>query len=415
MKRPFSGIVGFAILACSSASALAHDQGRWIGTWETSPVGSPTITKIGSYYTLPSPITIKGTIRYRLRISQGGSQIRLRFSNEYGEVPLALEVVSIGVAGEGLNALPGSLKQATFAGRSAITIPAGAPALTDPINISVKSLSDLIVSVYVPNGISTLACQTDATPTDPAAVDGSDTTLLEQLPTSTCISGKPVVSAIDVNTDHSRKVVVTLGDSITDGYVDPATGERGWPGALSRRLERKGVSVVNAGIGGNRLLQTIRMFGTSALSRLDRGVFSVPGLSHIVVLEGINDIGMSGRGAMFGDSPLVRPEELIAAYSQIIARAHERGVKVFGATILPFAVATEEGAYSGEKDKVRETVNAWIRTSKAFDGYIDFDEAMRDPAHPGSLKAAYDSGDHLHPNSAGYRAMGEVIDLKLFR
>jgi lysophospholipase L1-like esterase len=410
MNRAVSRIAGFAVLAWFFSSALAHNQGSWIGTWETSPVGLPTVTKIGAY-TLPRPTTIKGTIRYRLRASQGGSQIRLRFSNEYGERSLALAAVSVGVAGEGLNALPRLLKRATFAGKGTIIIPAGAPALTDPIDLPVKPLGDLVVSVYIPDGISISAWNAEPSPIDPVVVDDSDATLMEHLPQGRSLSIRPTVSAVHVLTDHPRKVIVALGDSITDGGVDPATGERGWPGALSRRLEARGISVVNAGIGGNRLLQSMRFMGASALSRLDQDVFSVPGLSHIVVLEGINDIGMSGEGGMFGDAPLVKPEELIAAYCQIIERAHERGIKVFGAPILPFDGA---GYYSDEKEKVRGAVNEWIRTSKKFDEVIDFDAALRDPIHPGKLKAEYDPGDHLHLNAAGYRKMGEVIDLHLF-
>jgi len=317
----------------------------------------------------------------------------------------------VGLAGDWLDALPGSVQQATFAGKTEIAIPAGSPALTDPINLPVKPLCDIIVSAYVPEGVSVSAWNTEASKADPGLVDGTDATLVEKPPKVKNIAMRPLVSEVDALADRPEKVVVALGDSITDGGIDPATGERGWPGALSRRLIGRGVSVVNAGIGGNRLLQSIQFFGSSALSRLEQDVFSVPGLSYVVVLEGINDIGMSGKGALFGDSPVVKPEGLIAAYWQLIARSHERRIKIFGATILPFERAPY---YSDEKEQVRETINTWIRTSQAFDGVIDFDAALRDPSHPGTLEAEYDSGDHLHPNFAGYRKMGEVIDLRFF-
>ena len=186
----------------------------------------------------------------------------------------------------------------------------------------------------------------------------------------------------------------------------------GGPGVLSRRLRGAKVSVVNAGIAGNRLLQVMPMFGAPALSRFDRDVLSVPGVTHIVLLEGINDIGTSGAGGMFGDTSLVDPQDLIGAYQQIIARAREHGIKVIGATILPF-----EGAmyYSAEKEAIRTAVNQWIRTSTEFDGIVDFDAAARDPFSPGKLKAEYDSRDHLHPSAEGYRRMGDVIDLTLFK
>lgn len=410
MKRWFEIISAFGALAFSF-SAFSQDRGAWIGTWETSPAGLPTVAKIGSY-TLPVPTIVKGTIRYRLRISQGGSHMRLRFSNEYGNSPLALTAATVGSAADGLDAVAGSLKRVAFAGKRSITIPAGAPALSDPIELPVKPLGDVVVSVYVRDGTAMFACTTDASPTDQTVTEGADATDSEHLSANKCMyTWRPIVSEIDVLADRPRKVVVALGDSITDGGVDPKTGERGWPGALSRRLQHAGISVVNAGLDGNRLLESMSMLGVSALSRLDRDVLSVPRLSHIVLLEGINDIGMSGPGGMFGDVPLVDPQALIGAYSQIIARAHERGIKVFGATILPF-----EGAdyYTEEKEKVRTAANEWIRTSNRFDGMIDLDAAMRDPANPGKLNTEYDSGDHLHPNPAGYRHMGEVVNPGLF-
>ncbi len=194
---------------------------------------------------------------------------------------------------------------------------------------------------------------------------------------------------------------MTLGDSITDGSVNLATGERGWAGTLARRLQTQSIAVVIAGIGGNRLVQSMPMFGAAAVDRFDRDVLSVPGLRCILVLEGINDIGMNGPGGVFGDTPVVDPHALIDAYSQIIRRAHERGLKVFGATIMPF-----EGAdyYSAEKEQVRQVVNEWIRTSNAYDALIDFDKTVRDAAAPYHMSTEYDSGDHLHPSPEGYRA-----------
>jgi lysophospholipase L1-like esterase len=407
MNKLTAVTAGLTAAACLCGATLAQDQASWIGTWATSPAGLPTVTKIGTY-TLPPATLVKGTIRYRLRVSAGGSQIRLRFSNEYGDTPLSLAAATVGLAGDGLDARPGSLKRLTFTGKGSITIPARARALTDPVDLAVESLSDLVVSVFVPEGVP----ESVWIPAfDPVVLQGSDATLLEHLSYSRSLSIRPLVSEVDVLTHDPRKVVVTLGDSITDGNVNVATGERGWPGALARRLQPQGIAVVNAGISGNRLLQTMPMFGAAALARLDQDVLSVPGLSCIIVLEGINDIGMSGPGGTFGDTPVVDPQALIAADSEIIRRAHQRGVKVFGATILPF-----EGAeyYSAEKELVRERVNEWIRASKAFDAVIDFDKTVQDAAAPRRLSAEYDSGDHLHPSPDGYRRMGESIDPRLF-
>jgi lysophospholipase L1-like esterase len=398
-------------LVCFAGSALAKDGEAWIGTWATNPTGLPTVKKLGTF-TLPVATNVKGTVRYRLRISQGGEQIRLKFSNEYGDKPLTINAATVGLASTGLNAAPGSLKAVTFGDRAAITIPTGAPALSDPIVLRVGALSDLVVSAYV-DGLPVNFCPDNMPVSDQAAIENSDTTRAEQLASAKCtFLTRPVVSAVSVLAAERRNVVVTLGDSITDGMVNPKTGDRGWPGVLSRRLQSANTSVVNAGISGNRLLESMPMFGAPALSRFDRDVLSVPGVTHIVVLEGINDIGTSGPGGMFGDTPLVTPEALIGAYLQIIGRAHEHGIKVIGATILPF-----EGAmyYSPEKEAIRSAVNVWIRTSMKFDGVIDFDAALRDPASPRKLKAEYDSRDHLHPSAEGAQKMGEVIDLALFK
>jgi lysophospholipase L1-like esterase len=208
-------------------------------------------------------------------------------------------------------------------------------------------------------------------------------------------------------------VLVTLGDSITDGSVDATTGERGWPGALARRVRENHIAVVNAGISGNRLLESMSIAGNSALARLEQDVFSVPGLTHIAVLEGTNDIGLSGKGGILGDSPLVRSEDLIAAYTQIIARAHVRGVKVVCATIAPFEGIAYPGYYSEEKELVRERFNEWVRTAEQCDGKVDFDRVLRADDHPRRLRADVDSGDHLHPNSKGHREMAESFDIHL--
>lgn len=399
------------ILICLSGPVLAKDGETWIGTWATNPTGLPNVAKLGSF-TLPVPTTVKGTVRYRLRISQGGSQIRLRFSNEYGDKPLRIDAATVGLASAGLDAAQGSLKVVTFGDRTGITIPAGAPAVSDAIPLRVAALTDLVVSIYV-DGLPVNLCPDNMPVSDQVAVENSDATREEHLTTARCtFLTRPAVSAVNVLSAERHNVVVTLGDSITDGTINPKTGDRGWPGVLSRRLEGAKVSVVNAGISGNRLLETMPMFGAPALSRFDRDVLSVPGATHIVLLEGINDIGTSGPGGMFGDSPLVDPQDLIGAYLQIIARAHQQGIKVIGATILPF-----EGAmyYSEKKEAIRSAVNQWIRTSGKFDGVIDFDAAVRDPASPGKLKAEYDSRDHLHPNAEGLRKMAEIIDLSLFK
>ena len=376
----------------------------WIGTWQSSPTGLPPALE-ASLHTTYTPIRVQGTVRYRLRISQGGSRVCLRLSNEYGEKPLEIGAVSVGLAGKDFAALPETLMPVTFAGNSGISIPAGAPALTDSVDLSVNSLSDLVVSLYLPDGIEMLAQNIQV---NTVVINGVNLTLSEKLSFSEPIAARPLVSAIDVLSERSPRVVVAFGDSITDGVINPDTWERGWPGALSRRLQDKNISVVNAGIGGNRLLQSDMLMGRAALARMDQDVFSVPGLTHIVVLLGTNDIG---HGGLFGNVRIVQPVELFVAYSQIVARSNERGVKVIGATLPPLGGSD---FYSDEKEAVRQVVNKWIRSSNVFDGAIDFDAVMSDPSHTGKLRAEYDVGDRLHPSFAGYQAMADAVDARLF-
>jgi lysophospholipase L1-like esterase len=409
-NRWISVVFALTFLPCS-LGAVAGSQGAWIGTWASSPAGLPA-DAVGTPSASSGATLVKGTIRYRLRVSQGGRSIRLRFSNEYGSAPFSLTAATVGLANAGLDAVPGSLKRVTFGGNASINIPAGAPVLSDPVALPIKSLGDVVVSVYARDGMAVFACPATDHSNGQAVVTGSDATDSEQLPVNECrYTIRPIVSAVAVWANRPGKVAVALGDSITDGALDPKTGERGWPGALSRRLRSSGVSVVNAGIGGNRLLQSMPANGAAALSRLDRDVLSVPGVSHVVLLEGINDIRYGGADGMFGDTPQVSAQDLIGAYIQIIERAHVRGVKVVGATLLPFEAAR---FYSAAREQIRAAANEWIRTSKSFDGVVDFDAAMHDPAAPGKLKPEYDSGDHIHPSPAGYRHMGDVIDLGLF-
>jgi lysophospholipase L1-like esterase len=241
-----------------------------------------------------------------------------------------------------------------------------------------------------------------------------------------------LVSAVLVTAQDSSRVIVAFGDSLTDGDGSTIEADHNWPSDLIRRLakteEGSRVAVVNEGIGGNRLLNDDNIsgslgmtfgFGLSALARFDRDALGIPGVTHIVLLEGVNDIGFPGTklgGHYLADPADVRiPEDLIGAYQQLISRAHIRGVKVIGATIGPFQDADFSGYYSESKEAVRQAVNKWIRNSGAFDGVIDFDAVLRDSDHPSRLLPKFDSNDHLHPNDAGYQAMADTVDLSLFK
>jgi lysophospholipase L1-like esterase len=354
-------------------------------------------------------------------MSRGGRALRVVLSNRFGPEPLRIESASVGNAADGLNAVPGSLRPLAFGGEHGIVIAPGADALSDPVRMRVKDGADLVVSVFNPAGhvVATKLPGTDKVPA--VAISDGDNTLRER-PAETSISERPVPSEVDVLADGPRGLVVTLGDSITDGTLGP-DHVKGWSGTLAQRLARIGIAEVNAGIGANRLLLPVPMPASiqtqvAALARLDQDALMVPGATHILLLEGINDIGMGGNEgradfvAFWGATPLVKPADLIGAYRQIIARAHSRGIKVIGGTIMPFKGAMY---YSAEKDEIRQTVNRWIRTSGAFDGVIDFDGFARDPDDPLRLRTDIDLGDHLHPSTAGEKLIGSMIDLRLFQ
>lgn len=408
--RPSTRRFAWLLLALPPA-ALAASTPAWFGSWQTSPAGLPTVAKVGEF-TLPPNLVFRGTLRYRLRLSAGGHALRLRFSNEYGDAPLHIAAASVGIAATGMDAAAGSLRRLSFGGQREITLPAGAPALSDSVELEPTPLQDLIVSVYVPDGVMVMECLPELMPQNQVGITAADKTFTEAAGAVSCVLSRPLVTEVDVRATNHHAVVVTLGDSITDGAIDPVSGDRGWPGALARRVAASRIAVVNAGIGGNRLLDGPPMFGAAALARFDRDVLSVPGITDLIVLEGINDIGQSGPGAMLGETPLMDPRALIAALSQLIDRAHERGLMVYGGTLLPFAGAQY---YSVARDTVRAAVNAWIRGSGRFDAVIDFDAALRQTNDPLRLRSEFDSGDHLHPSAAGYRAMGALIDQRLFR
>ena len=401
----------------SSLASAASVQGspRWVATWTTSPTAATDSgdlirwNEANPEKAWREASLLKGTFRYRLRIAKGGSGLRVTIANTYLRAALRIAGMSVGVAANGLDADPATERQVKFSGQAGMTIPAGARAISDPVDLPVSDGADLVVSVYIPDGISVVWYPPH--PNIPLAevAPGADQTMSAHVSGGQVIDSRTLISEVDVLTPDCKGVVVATGDSITDGNV--YGGVRGWPGILARRLAPRGWSVVDAGIGGNRVLSPQGPVQRALLARFDDDVLTIPGIAHIILLEGINDIGGAGTAEPYGTVPDVSAEELIAGYRQIIAKAHLRGIKVIGATILPF-----EGAfyYSPEKDVIRRAVNQWIRTSGEFDAVIDFDLALRDPADPNRIRPNL-TVDHLHPNGEGYRLMGEMIDPRLFR
>jgi lysophospholipase L1-like esterase len=314
------------------------------------------------------------------------------------------------MADAGVTARSGTIRKVTFGGRSSVTLPGGTPVLSDPVDLSTKSAEAVIVSIFLPNATE---CPLGQRGIQEVTLDGRDATQVPILEGAAPTNARTLVSAILVAGGPDAKTIVALGDSITDGAVTDTQDVRGWPGHLALRLMQSGgqvhFAVANEGIGGNRVLSDI--IGLSALARFDRDVLSLPNVTHLIVLEGINDIGFSRLPDNANPAPPIEANALIGAYRQIIGRAHLRGIKVIGGTLAPFQGAMY---YSEAGDQVRQSVNEWIRSSGEFDGVVDFDGALRDPNEPHKLAAAYDSGDHLHPSDAGYVAMSKAFKLSLF-
>ena len=386
--------------------ALAKDSAqKWILTWYAAPEPSGVDAKI----------TDK-TLRQIVRVSAGGTSVRLRLSNAYGTAPLRLEDIRVAKRISGSRIDPATDTPVTFNNRSHVTIAPGAYALSDPLPMSVAADSDLAVSLYVPD--APLATVHDIQRGALYIADGRVTSaadLPETKPDIGIGSAFSWLAQVEVSGSPAKTALITFGDSITDGYgITPDQG-RTWPEQFSRRLHEAGIplSVINAGLSGNRLLhhgQWAR-FGEGGLARFDRDVLAQPNASAVIVLIGINDLGHA-QGP--GSPEYVSADDLIDGLSQMAARAHEHGLKIYAATLTPFIGTVFEGYYSDEKESRRQAINAWIRHQTVFDGVIDFDKAVEDPAAPGHLRADYDVGDHLHPNDAGAAAMAEAVPLGFF-
>ena len=409
-------VVRSALLALAALAALTTAQAqepKWVGSWGASPL--PPSPGAGPFPATPS--FNDQTVRQTVRLSVGGSRVRLRLTNEYGTKAVTIGAARVAVADGADKIKNGTEHAVTFDGRPSATIPAGAPLVSDPIDLNVPDLATLTVSLYLEG--ETGPCTCHATGLQDAYVTHGDHTQDTFAPEQT-IQMRVFLSGIEVLAPHAQAIVV-LGDSITDGVGSTVGANRRWPDLFAERLsERKSgtrFGVVNEGISGNQVLANGA--GQSALARLDRDVLSVPGASYVIVFEGVNDLGL-GYGKLDGPlasvmpPPAIKPtrDAMVAGYRQIIARAHSKGLKVYGATIAPY-----EGAayYSAEGNAVRQAINDWMRTSKEFDGVLDFDAAFRDPAKPTQMKDAFQFGDHLHGSDAGYRAVADSIDLGLFR
>jgi lysophospholipase L1-like esterase len=343
-----------------------------------------------------------------VRASVGGRRVRIGVSNMLNATPLEIGAAHIArYKGEG--AIVGGTDRAlTFSGSPTFTVPPGVLAVSDPVDLEVAPLSELAISLYLPEDTGAPTSHNIGLHT--AYISKGDVTGAATMPEPTTMFAYAWLSSVDVVAGPEAFTVVALGDSITDGFATTRDTDRPWPALLAKRLSAnkatQHVAVVNQGISGNQVLRDGA--GLSALARLDRDVLSRPGVKWVILLEGINDINIRGRSE--GPDALTA-DELIRGYRQIIARCHAFGIRVAGATIMP-----EEGVPTASErgEGIRQAVNKWIRAAGNFDAVVDFDAVVRDPEHPARIKAEFDPGDHIHPNDAGNQAMADAFDLALF-
>lgn len=421
-RRSKFGAALSAVLLAAAVPLCAADT-HWVSTWATAQQMSamPAFRPAGGaprsearrppspFGNLPERIKNQ-TVRMIVRTSIGGSQVRIQLSNSAGNPRLAIASAHVAVRQKGVAIDPASDRAVTFSGKSSFSIPPGALVVSDPVKLSVPAFADLAVSLYIEGDSGAPTSHQPGLHTNYIG-EGNVADKPSFEPSST-MTAYFWLTGVDVLAPASAGAIAAFGDSITDGYATTLDKDRAWPTLLAQRLAKtKGrgpLAVLNLGISGNRVLRDGA--GVSALARFERDVLCREGVRWIILLEGINDITFSAIPGM-GASEAVTADDLIWGYRQIIERAHARGIKVAGATIMPI-----EGVmtYSEKGEVVRQAANEWIRKGGAFDAVIDFDAVVRDPANPKRLRADIDPGDHVHPNDAGNQAMADAIDLSVF-
>lgn len=451
MRQPIGGRAGSSIAVAAALAlvlfafhpamlAQSGSAGRWVGTWSTAEVGRPQappppaspLPPFMASQCPPPPapaaaVTPPGqtvaaqpfvhftnqTLRQIVHASIGGSRARVVVSNAYGTAPATIGAGYLALRDQEATIQAASGRPLTFSGRPTMTVPAGALVYSDPVDLTVPQMADLAIDLYLPgttNTPATLTMHNGALQTNYISETGNHVGKAV-LPTVGKIQSWFLLSRVEVVAPDAAGAVVAFGDSITDGTRSTPNANNRWPDHLARRMLSQSpplkMGVLNAAIAGNRVLSEANFgAGINALARFELDALSQPGVTHIIVLEGINDIGNARQ------NPTPTAEDIIAGHKQLIERAHSKGLTIYGATLTPFwgaAYYTEVG------EAKRQAVNQWIRTSNAYDAVIDFDKVTRDPDDPKRLLAAYDSCDRLHPSDAGYKAMAEAIDLTLFK
>jgi lysophospholipase L1-like esterase len=401
---------GFGLaLALSGSDATGHG---WVASWGASPMA-------GTSSDPTTPGLSDQTVRNIIFTSAGGDAVRVQLSNTFGAKPLTVAKASVGVVRGGAGLAPGSSHLLTFGGNASVTIAAGAEVLSDPLPARVRPLEQLAISLYLPDATGPATNHADAQQNSYLAAGdhASDTT---GAPFTKSTTSWWFIDRLDVRSSTADGTIVAFGDSITDGYHSSIGGNARWPNYLARRLDARlgdrAPAVVNEGISGNRVLQGSSCYGVSAKARFQRDVLSQPGLKAVIVLEGTNDFGFVGspEGSCYSPDPPVTAVQIEAGYQALITMAHDHGARIYFGTMIP-PFANWPGAAQGGYIAIWQGVNAWIRSSGAADGMIDFARAVQNPRNSLSMNPAYDSGDGFHPNDRGYQVMANAIPLPFVR
>jgi lysophospholipase L1-like esterase len=391
---------------------------RWVNTW----TAMPQLTEPGNMppppFTQDNLVLADSTLRQTIRVSVGGQVVRLRFSNAFGGAALPITGVSVALPAGGQSGVraiqAGTSRPVTFQGKSPVDIPVGAQVVSDPIDLALTARTNLTVTIYLAKGQASNSITSHPGSRTTSYLLAGNHVDAGDLPGATSTNHWYFLSGAEVLTRRATGGVVMLGDSLTDGRGSTTNGNNRWPDQLLDRLQShpatSGIAVLNQAAGGNRVLND--GLGPSALARLDRDVLAQSGVKWLIVFEGVNDIGTAE--AAEGPQREVA-DDLIAAYEQIIIRAHAHDIRVYGATLLPFGGNTAYDDAAGHREAARQKVNRWIRTSRRFDAVIDFDAVTRDPASTRRLLPSVDEGDHLHLNPFGYKVLADAVPVALLR